>query len=74
MRKNLTTIGNSMGIIIERPILDLLGFTRETPLEMKTDGQRLIIEPATSTREELVREATARAIKNHEKTFRKLAE
>ncbi len=45
MKKNLITIGNSLGVIIEKPILDLLGINKETQLEMITDGQRLIIEP-----------------------------
>ena len=45
MKKNLTVIGNSLGIIIEKPILDLLGINRETQLKMITDGNRLILEP-----------------------------
>lgn len=75
MRKNLTTIGNSLGLIIEKPILDILGFTRETDLEMTTDGHRLVIEPVRSTDQaEQVRSITKKLIKSHEKTFRKLAE
>lgn len=45
MRKNLSTIGNSLGLVIEKPILELLGITRETELEVTTDGTRLIVEP-----------------------------
>ncbi|MGQ0540835.1 MAG: AbrB/MazE/SpoVT family DNA-binding domain-containing protein [Blastocatellia bacterium] len=75
MRKNLTVIGNSLGLIIEKPILDILGITRETELEMKTDGHRLVIEPVDITeRKERVRSITRKIIKSHEKTFRKLAE
>ena len=76
MRKNLTVIGNSLGLIIEKPILDLLGITRETELELKTDGQRLVIEPVSpdNGRKEQVRSITRKLIKSHEKTFRKLAE
>jgi antitoxin component of MazEF toxin-antitoxin module len=75
MRKHLTTIGNSLGLIIEKPILDILGFTRETDLEVRTDGHRLVIEPASSTDQtERVRSITKKLIKSHEKTFRKLAE
>ncbi len=32
MIKKLSPIGNSLGLLIERPILDLLGITRHTPL------------------------------------------
>jgi antitoxin MazE len=52
MRKNLSAIGNSLGLVIEKPILELLNITRETELEVTTDGTRLIVEP--------VREAEAK--------------
>lgn len=74
MRKNLTAVGNSLGIIIEKPILDLLGIKRDTPLEMITDGHRLIIEPLDIVdRKERIAAATQHVMKNHEKTLRKLA-
>jgi len=37
--------GNSLGLVIDRPIRDLLRLTRETPLRITTDGHRIIIEP-----------------------------
>lgn len=74
MRKNLTIVGNSLGIIIEKPILDLLGISRETQLEMITDGKRLILEPvAEQDRTAKIKSATRRVIKNHDKTLRELA-
>ncbi len=74
MKKNLTVIGNSLGIIIEKPILDLLGISWETQFEMVTDGQRLILEPI-KTFEKLnkIEEATRRVMKNHDQTLRELA-
>jgi antitoxin component of MazEF toxin-antitoxin module len=45
MVKNLKQIGNSYGVIIEKPILELLNITPETPLEISTDGQSLSIRP-----------------------------
>lgn len=63
-----------MGIIIEKPILDLLGIGKETQLEIITDGQRLIIEPVKKEeRGEKIKNATRRVIKNHDKTLRELA-
>ena len=47
MRKTMINIGNSLGLVIERPILELLNITRDTVLELSTDGRRLIIEPVT---------------------------
>lgn len=74
MTKKLTTVGNSLGIIIEKPILDLLGISKDTPLEMITDGTRLIIEPQTKDeRRSQIRAATKRVIKNHDKTLQELA-
>lgn len=74
MKKNLTIIGNSLGIIIEKPILDLLGIGKETQLEVITDGQRLIIEPVKKEeRGEKIKNATRRVMKNHDKTLRELA-
>jgi len=43
MRKRLVAIGNSLGIILEKPILELLNIQRETDLEMTTDGEALIL-------------------------------
>lgn len=74
MKKNLAVIGNSLGIIIDKPILDLLGISKETQLEMITDGRRLIIEPVkTEEHAEKIKEATRRVMKNHDKTLRELA-
>jgi antitoxin MazE len=78
MRKNLSAIGNSLGIVIEKPILELLGITRDTELEVTTDGTRLIVEPVrdaeTKGRRGRVGAATKRVMKNHDRTLRRLAE
>lgn len=78
MRKNLSAIGNSLGIVIEKPILELLNITRDTELEVTTDGSRLIIEPvrteAKEGRRDRVGAATRRVMKNHDRTLRRLAE
>ena len=74
MTKTLTSIGNSLGIIIEKPILDLLNIEKETLLEVRTDGRRLIIEPADKeSRRNRIKQATSRVMKNHDNTLRKLA-
>lgn len=72
MKKKLSAVGNSLGIVIEKPILELLGINRETELEMTTDGQRLIIEPVKQRRSRVA--ASARKVMDaHDETFRKLA-
>lgn len=75
MGKRLQSIGNSSGIIIDKPIIDLLRITPETELELTTDGERLIITPiraADDRKAKLVR-AQSRILTGHEETFRKLS-
>lgn len=43
MQKKLSKIGNSLGIIIEKPILELLRIDKDTVLDVSTDGEALII-------------------------------
>ncbi|MDQ3802276.1 MAG: AbrB/MazE/SpoVT family DNA-binding domain-containing protein [Acidobacteriota bacterium] len=78
MRKNLSAIGNSLGIVVEKPILELLNITRDTELEVTTDGTRLIIEPVRAgeagSRRGRVGAAAKRVMKNHDRTLRRLAE
>jgi antitoxin component of MazEF toxin-antitoxin module len=45
MQKHLSRIGNSLGLLIDRPILRMLGITQETPLRISHDGKRILIEP-----------------------------
>jgi antitoxin MazE len=73
MRKKLSAIGNSLGIVIEKPILELLDIDRETELEMRTDGERLIIEPIRGGKRAKVKAAAQRAMAAHDATLRKLA-
>ena len=73
MRKKLSAIGNSLGIVIEKPILELLDIDRETELDMRTDGERLIIEPIRGGKRAKVRAAAQRAMAAHDATLRKLA-
>jgi antitoxin component of MazEF toxin-antitoxin module len=45
MIKKLTKHGNSMALVIERGVLDLLKINDDTPLEISTDGNVLIVSP-----------------------------
>lgn len=74
MRKRLVAIGNSLGVILERPILELLNIGRDTELEMTTDGEALIIRPAKAARSRKVAESARRMMDIHDETLRKLSE
>ncbi|HET9957094.1 MAG TPA: hypothetical protein VFQ61_21505 [Polyangiaceae bacterium] len=75
MAKRLQIIGNSAGIIIDKPILELLKITPETELELKTDGESVIITPVrtTQSRGERLARVQSKVVRKHERTFRKLA-
>ena len=75
MTKRLQTIGNSAGLIIDKPILELLRITPETELDVATDGERLIITPIRQggARRRKFAAAQERTLCAHERTFRKLA-
>jgi len=75
MVKRLTQHGNSAALIIDKPVLDLLKITMDTPLEIATDGQNLIISPVHSTRrEQRFRSALEVVNRRHRKTLKALAE
>jgi antitoxin MazE len=75
MVKKLTKHGNSLALVIDRPILDLLKIDPETPLEVTTDGKQLIVAPAKpSPRRKKFEAAQELAHKRYDKAFRKLAE
>jgi antitoxin component of MazEF toxin-antitoxin module len=45
MVKRLVRHGNSLALVIDRGVLDLLHIDADTPLEITTDGQALRITP-----------------------------
>ena len=76
MVKKLKKIGNSQGLILDKAILDLLKITMETPLEIETDGQNLIIKPIREeiSRKDRIAVLTNKVSDQHKDTFRKLAQ
>jgi antitoxin MazE len=74
MVKKLAAHGNSAALVIDKPIMELLHITMETPLEISTDGKNLIVSPVTDpAREKKFKAALGRVISKHGKTFVKLA-
>ena len=72
--KTLVKHGNSMALVIERPVLELLGATAETAFEVVTDGYTLILSPVKDTAHSAnVRESMDRIGKRYAKSFEELA-
>ena len=73
MIKHLTTHGNSLALVIEKAILELLHINQDTPLEINTDGKNLIISPVDEEREKKFEAAMNKVHKRHAATFKALA-
>jgi antitoxin component of MazEF toxin-antitoxin module len=52
MIKSLTKHGNSYALVIDKPILELLRVSPDTPFEIMTDGQSLVLTPVRDPAEE----------------------
>ena len=75
MIKSLVKHGNSSAIVIEKPILSLLGATPDTAFEMITDGKSLILTPIQDTaRHNKIRKSVKKMGKRFNKTFERLAQ
>lgn len=75
MIKKLTKHGNSLALVIDRGVLDLLEIDAETPLNIKTDGKCLIVTPAQdATRHRKFRAALNEANRRYGRALKKLAE
>lgn len=75
MVKKLTKHGNSMALLIEKPVLELIGADADTPFEITTDGKSLTLKPVTDkARKKKFDDALQQVNKRYSKTLKKLAE
>jgi antitoxin component of MazEF toxin-antitoxin module len=75
MIKKLSKHGNSLALVIDRPILELLGIDERTSLEIRTDGQALVVVPVRSKRRrKQFEEALASTNRRYGKALKRLAE
>ncbi len=75
MVKHLTKHGNSLALVIDKPILELLQIDGDTPVTVTTDGHCLIVTPVRDAeREKKFRVALAKANKRYGEALKRLAE
>ena len=75
MLKKLTKHGNSWALVIDKPVLELLKIDPESPLEVRTDGQTLIVsQPVSAERTARFQAARAKVIRRYGKALKRLAD
>ncbi len=74
MVKHLTKHGNSLALVIDKPVLDLLNINADTPLAITTDGQSLIISPdRDEKRQKAFKKALEKVNQRYAPAFKELA-
>ncbi|MFO7900167.1 MAG: AbrB/MazE/SpoVT family DNA-binding domain-containing protein [Planctomycetota bacterium] len=75
MIKTLTKHGNSLALIIDKPILELIRADEDTPFEILSDGRSLVLTPVRSPEEEKKFEDALEMVhKRFGRAMKKLAE
>jgi len=75
LTKKLSKHGNSLALVIDRSILELLGIDEQTPLEISTDGRALVVTPAhDKRRRKRFQEALGDCNRQYGKALKRLAE
>jgi antitoxin component of MazEF toxin-antitoxin module len=75
LRKKLSRHGNSLALVIDKPILELLGIDENTLLEITTDGKtlRIAAEVTPDEQDRLFAEAKAFVFTNYDEALAELA-
>jgi antitoxin MazE len=73
--KRLTKHGNSLALVIDRSVLELLDIRADTPLSLTTDGRSLVVTPARDTRRRQAFRAALSAVnRRYRHALKRLAE
>lgn len=71
MIKKFSKYGNSLAILIDKPILDLLGMDENTRINIKTDGTNIILEPIKNPKETPIISQDPKTQKTYEELIEK---
>jgi len=75
MIKKLTKHGNSMALVIDKPILEILHIEKSTPLEVATDGDVLVVTPVRDkARQKKLEKALEKVNRKYGRALKRLAE
>ena len=75
MVKRLTRTGNSFALVLDKPLLEELGIDEDTPLELSTNGDVLVVTPVRDrARERKFRKVVEKINRKYAGLFKRLAE
>jgi len=75
MVKRLIQHGNSVALVIDEPIMEILNITNETTFELSTDGRNLILSPQVEhTQEKDILNSLEKINKKYETVLKRLGE
>jgi antitoxin component of MazEF toxin-antitoxin module len=75
MVKKLIQHGNSVALVIDKPIMEILNITNETTFELTTDGRNLILSPQNEYTQEIdILNSLEKINKKHGAVLKRLGE
>ena len=75
MRKRLTKTGNSLALVLDRPVLEATGIGAATTVEVSTNGDVIVVTPVRSKKRAAKLGAALEAINaRYAGVFKRLAE
>jgi len=75
MTKTLIKHGNSLALVIDKPLLEMLHISAETPLELTTNGDSLLISPVRDKkRQNRIRASLKKINRKYGDDLKRLAE
>ena len=75
MVKKLTRTGNSLALVLDKPLLEQLGIDEHTELEISTNGDVVVVTPVRGrARERKFRNAVEKINRKYAGLFKRLSE
>ena len=75
MKKKLTRTGNSVALVLDKPLLEQLGLEENSEVEISTNGDVLVVTPLRdAAREKRFRRSAEKISRKYAGLFRRLAE
>jgi antitoxin component of MazEF toxin-antitoxin module len=74
LTKRLSRVGNSAGLTFDRPILKQVGWEVGTEVEIKVEGEQLVLKPHRVAKPGEVAQSAARMVVRHRRSLDKLGQ